>query len=276
MATLKYDDILKRNNVQVLLNRIHTQGEFLYKTHDGPSLVCTGKTSLKSGTLISNTVIQKEALNEFLNNRVPSDYLEIEVNNGYITSYHRLTNFFKDKEFGGTAAKNSENGSERQEIGLLKILNEYSGKRLKPNSFYSPIKEARKNTGLSLAGQEPYIDIFIETHCGFTYGVSMKGTQSPSLAGGGITGIKRTVPELLDKLYDALINYLHSMGLKSGDVISADDIPDLYLKIPNEYLKIILTGTVEMGGPVDFMYVGDLNVNAQILDDTLLLNGTLY
>ena len=70
------------------------------------------------------------------------------------------------------------------------------------------LRGLRKKEGLSQIGKEPYIDIVIVSADGKEYGISCKGTQAPSLAGGGIGGLKVIVPDLMPKVYKAVENFL--------------------------------------------------------------------
>ena len=60
--------------------------------------------------------------------------------------------------------------------------------------------------------------------------------------------------------------------LKAGD-----KVPDVFGKIsPQDKLKIVI-GNKAMGGPIDFMYIGPMNVVAKYnqKENTLILNGSL-
>jgi hypothetical protein len=137
---------------------------------------------------------------------------------------------------------------------------------------------ARKKEGMSSLGKEPYIDIEIIDKRGKAWGVSCKGDSAPSLAGGGLAGLKVIVPDLIDKLYGTVEKYLkQEMRLKDGDIIKIDSIPDLYVRIPQRYIEKILVGTPQMGGPVTHMYVGKMDVASNKSGSTLnFTNGRFY
>jgi hypothetical protein len=284
MAVLSYQDILKRNNVENFTRRINSAGSFNYLKEGGDILVCTGKVRVK---FLSNPIetlnnLNEDSLKTFLNSKGPSDYIEVECKGNTGTQFYKVSSFFKDKEFGGVAGKSSGGGAERQELGLINILNENAHKG---NFYYvdsfgknNKILRAYKNDGLSQVGQEPYIDIFIETTDKKNYGISMKGEQAPSLAGGGIAGLKVVVPDLLPKIYKEIEKYLKTRGLGEGSIVNASLIPDFYVEIPSKYIKQILIGNVRMGGPVDYMYIGKMDVKATVNDTTgeIKPNGTFY
>jgi hypothetical protein len=282
MATISYADILKRNNVSALSQRIKNKGSFRLIKEDGDIVVCTGKVRTVIKSKSNNIDPNEDAIRMFIKNKGNADKLEIEVKNKNAKLWKTPSAFFKDKEFGGVAGKSSGTGSERQELGLINLLNETASKG--NNYFVSSlgrdkkILKAEKNEGLSSVGQEPYIDVFIHTQNGKKYGVSMKGESAPSLAGGGIVGIKTTAPALLNKMYAAITKYLKDNGLKEGSLVSADSIPDLFIRIPDSYVKMILVGNAAMGGPVDYMYIGPMNVTGSITESSgeIKPNGKFY
>jgi hypothetical protein len=281
MAVISNADILKRNNIENLVNRIDNKGSFNLLTENGDVLVATGKVKL---VIFGNTYteINSDLLRMFLTAKKSSDKFEVEVVHNKTKKFMSTTRFFKDKEFGGVAGKSTGTGSERQELGLINLLNENA---TKANKYYvsslgikNKILRAEKNEGLSPLKQEPYIDVFILTHDGKKYGISMKGDSAPSLAGGGLIGIKSSAPDLLDKIYTEIEKYIKGLGFKDGSVIDANLIPDIFIRIPDKYVKKILVGNKEMGGPVDYMYIGKMDVTGTVNHDTgeIRPNGTFY
>ena len=138
------------------------------------------------------------------------------------------------------------------------------------------LKSAYKKEGLSAIGKEPYIDIIVETERN-KFGVSCKDESAPSLAGGGVAGIKLVAPDLIPKVYAAIERYLRStMRLKQNDVVPAESIPDFFILIPDRYVEIILRGTARMGGPVSHMYIGKMDVVYDSKREKLVLNGKFF
>lgn len=273
MATIAYADILKRDNVKNFVNRVSNKGSFNEKTENGAVLTCTGKIRAKQKGKMISLNLNEDEVRGFIDGKGSSDFIEVEVTKGGRKQYIRVSNFYKDKEFGGVAGKSTGGGSERQELGLIDLLNEAAKKG---DKYYvsslgrnHKIRAASKNEGLSPAGQEPYIDVFVETQDGKKLGVSCKGESAPSLAGGGIVGMKLTVPQLLDDLYNALQRYIgDELGHGEGAVIPADSIPDIFVPIPDKYVEKILVGNKKMGGPVDLMFIGPMDINGTINDKT--------
>ena len=94
MATLAYGDILKRQNVSVLTNRVNGEGGFQLETADAPVMKATGKAifSMNGQTTYFDRNLNEASLSSFLNSRAGSDYLDIELkNNGNGNRFYRLT-----------------------------------------------------------------------------------------------------------------------------------------------------------------------------------------
>jgi hypothetical protein len=279
MATISYNDLLKRDNIKKFVDRVSSNGSFKQRSEDGATLNCTGNVRSVIRGQKELFELTEDQLRDFISNKSSSDAIEVEVTSGSSKTYQRVSTFYKDSDFGGVAGKSSGGGSERQELGLISLLNEAS---LRGDKYYVKslgknlkIKEASKNEGLSAVKQEPYIDVFIETQNGKRLGISCKGESAPSLAGGGLVGMQVVVPDLLNKLYSAIIKYLKKQGLKEGDIVDADSIPDLFIKIPDSYVKKILVGNKKMGGPVDLMYIGPMDVKGVINNNSgeIIING---
>jgi hypothetical protein len=62
------------------------------------------------------------------------------------------------------------------------------------------------------------------------------------------------------------------MGVKAGD-----KVPDVYGKISKVNKEKIVIGTKAMGGPIDYMYIGPMDVKSSYdpKNNTLTLNGNL-
>lgn len=269
MAVLSKADINKRNNRQVLYDRINN-GAFKMGKDDSPLFKCTGRVKI-NGVLKKKIELQEiESL--FHSNKAVK--FDIELSNKGWVSYTKL---FKDKEFGGTAAKSGAGGSERQELRLIEAINENLLKdpTIKIHKIKEQIVKASKNEGLSKLGQEPYIDVNLHTKSGIV-GVSCKGTSAPSLAGGGLIGMEVVAPKFVDTIYDKIINELKSQKYEDGMIVNVDDLPDYYIEIPKKYVRLLVEGNDEMGGPIKYMYVGPMNVSSSVTGKTLKMNGEFF
>jgi hypothetical protein len=282
MATIQYADLLKRDNVQKFISRIKKKGSFKEKTENGATLSCTGKVRAKYSGKDYTLNLNEEEVKAFLQGKKSSDYIEVEVKRKNAPAWIRVSAFYKDKDFGGVAGKSTGQGSERQELGLIQLLNETAARG---GEYYvrslgrnHKIKVATKNEGLSSLGQEPYIDVHIQTTKGTLLGISCKGSSAPSLAGGGLVGIKAIVPDLLDKMYNAIQRYIiDELGHTEGQIVTADTIPDMFIPIPDKYVRQILVGNEKMGGPIDYMYIGPMDVTGNVSNQgEITLNGNFY
>lgn len=277
MATISYADLEKRNNIEVFVDRLNGGG-FQLKDDKSPVMKANGNATIKQGRntikFSKNNPLTADTLRTFLKTKAGADYLMIELNK----KMYRVSALFKDKDFGGVAGKSTGAGSERQELGLIDAINQAALHGQAVIDQISPlvnIKGAAKNDGLSDVGQEPYIDVHIMSDKK-TYGISCKGTSAPSLAGGGVAGMKVVVPDLLPKLYQTVEKELRAAGYKQGDKVSADVVPDYFIEIPASYVESILKGNKKMGGPIDYMYVGPMDVKASTVGKKLKLNGNFY
>lgn len=170
--------------------------------------------------------------------------------------------------------------AERQETGLIdgiKAAIKKNGNNpvtvKAGNVTLSGVIDASKFSGRQLGGSEPYTDVELELKNGSKLNLSLKGTSAPSLAGGGLRGLELAVPGIARKFMVAAAAELKSDGLKPGD-----KVPDVYGKISaNDRVKIVV-GNKAMGGPIDYMYIGPMDVKAQYDSEKniVTLNGGLF
>jgi len=170
---------------------------------------------------------------------------------------------------------------ERQERGVIeKITTAIKKNKQNPitvvagkEKIHGVIK-ATKYMGRQLTGAEPYTDVVlhVKTIKGVkTINLSLKGESAPSLAGGGLHGLNIAVPGIAKKFMRVVFQKLR-IKLKPGS-----KVPDVYGRISRvDKIKIVL-GTEAMGGPIDYMYIGSMQVVAQYNEKTneLKLNGEL-
>lgn len=284
MAKLSKSDLLKRDNISVFTSRIKEKGSFKLGTGSGELLTATGKLCVyinKTKTIYDSSKHDiSEVISAVCNSKKSSDKFEIECVSGNSKKYYTLSKLFKDSSFGGVASKGSSaGGSERQELGLISLINESC---MMGECYIDSINRrervigARKREGMSKAKQEPYIDVFVTTETK-EYGISCKGTSAPSLAGGGLVGLKLVVPDLVDRLMKTIETYLKNQGYSEGSVVHADSIPDLFIEVPDSYIREILIGNEFIGGPIDYMYVGSMSVSGSRKKNKIdITNGRFY
>jgi hypothetical protein len=123
--------------------------------------------------------------------------------------------------------------------------------------------KAYKFTGRQEGGSEPYIDVIFETIDKKKLGLSCKGKSAPSLAGGGLSGLELAVPGIAKKFMKAAFDHL----FKKLKLNPGDKVPDVYGKIGATDKVKIVVGNVKMGGPIDYMFVGLMDVKTNYNKD---------
>jgi len=169
---------------------------------------------------------------------------------------------------------------ERQENGITKAVDgAYRKNNKKPITLIAGkvkvtgVVNANKYTGRQAGGSEPYTDVVISLQNKKQLNLSCKGESAPSLAGGGLKGIELAIPGLARSFFTKAHDHLlKNLKLKAGS-----KVPDIYGKISLEDKMILAIGNKQMGGPIDFMYIGPMNVESKYdaKTGTLTLNGNL-
>ena len=129
---------------------------------------------------------------------------------------------------------------------------------------------AKKHLGRTISGSEPYTDVIIQA-TGKQYNVSNKGESAPSLAGGGLSGIETILPGLVKKFLVEGVKQYTNKKYKTGDYV-----PELFGLIDSADVKILLRGNKEVGGPIDLMYIGPMDVKFVYKNGECTLNGNFY
>lgn len=136
------------------------------------------------------------------------------------------------------------------------------------NTTIRDVIGAAKYTGRQASGSEPYTDVQV-----FVKGkrdpinLSMKGESAPSLAGGGLRGIETVIPGLGSRFFKAAFHH-HSKTLQAGD-----KVPDLFGKLNDKDKLLLVQGNKEIGGPIDYMYIGPMDVRSRLRGRMLNVNG---
>ena len=172
----------------------------------------------------------------------------------------------------------SEGGesAERQERGLIDTVNKIASENspisvITPGASIKGVIGATKMPDLSKLGQEPYTDVVFNLSNGGTANISAKGPTAPSLAGGGLVALQLLVPDLISRFLQAASEAYAANGYKHGSA----DAPDVFGKISDEDSLLILRGDEPMGGPIDYMYQGPMDVVATHEKNSVSLNGVL-
>ena len=167
--------------------------------------------------------------------------------------------------------------SERQETGVVDAVNSYYSKFGSPINVTAgsiSIKQvvaAEKFGGRSTSGTEPYTDVIITAKNGKKYNISNKGTSAPSIAGGGLKGLELILPGFSGRFLNASLQKYLSLGYNDGD-----QIPDMYGRVSDNLKELIVVGNASMGGPIDYMYIGPMDVTSTGTGSSLRLNGHFH
>lgn len=169
--------------------------------------------------------------------------------------------------------------AERQENGVVNAINmAVRQNQNNPITIHAGgtkitnVIKAKKYTGRQASESEPYTDVVLELKNKKVINLSLKGEAAPSLAGGGLRGLEAIVPGLASRFMKTAFNHLVATGLNPGD-----KVPDIYGKIDSLTKETIVVGNVVMGGPIDYMYIGPMDVKSTYdkKSNVLTLNGSL-
>jgi hypothetical protein len=167
--------------------------------------------------------------------------------------------------------------AERQENGFVKSITDAIANNggepvnlIAGDTTIDGVTGAVKYNGRQDSGSEPYTDIVLNTTNG-DLNLSMKGPSAPSLAGGGLRGVQAVIPNVGENFFTAAYDNLIDKGYEAGD-----KIPDTVGKLNDKDKMLLVVGTTAMGGPIDFMYIGPMDVTHEQNDDTVKVNGSLY
>jgi hypothetical protein len=174
--------------------------------------------------------------------------------------------------------------AERQEIGVVDaIKNAVKKNKGNPISIVAGktkivgVFDAKKYSGRQMSGSEPYTDIVLHYMNGNKkneINLSLKGEAAPSLAGGGLRGLETIIPGIAKKFMTEAYDYL----TEKEKLNPGDKVPDIYGKISDKDKKTIVVGNEAMGGPIDYMYIGKMDVKSDYDPKTntlTFLNGSL-
>lgn len=168
--------------------------------------------------------------------------------------------------------------AERQETGVIDaITRSIKSNGNKPiiltgqnGTKLSGVTSAKKHSGRTISGSEPYTDVIIQTGAK-AFNVSNKGDSAPSLAGGGLSGIETILPDLVKMFLVAGVKQYVKKKYKTGD-----KVPELFGQIHPTDVKLLLKGNKDVGGPINYMYIGPMDVKFTFKNGICTLNGSFY
>lgn len=195
---------------------------------------------------------------------------------------YSLKQIKKTKELGGTGGSKAQT-SERQERGLIDAINSVEGIKtlVGDNGFEIPnIIKAEKQPDPPRA--EAYADIRLIRKVGDPYLLSAKGIVTPSIAGGGLTGITQINDDLgnfVADFYQDAYEYYKKI-FDANDEIDYDTnlyktsfMKDVNRVVPPSLIDDMLRGNKAMGGPVDGYYIGPMEVQYTVEGNKIITNG---
>ena len=188
----------------------------------------------------------------------------------------------KTKELGGTGGSKAQT-SERQERGLIDAINSVEGIKtlVGKNGFEIPnIIKAEKQPDPPRA--EAYADLRLIRKGEDPYLLSAKGIVTPSIAGGGLTGITQINNDLAnfvaDFYQDAYEYYKEIFDANDEIDYNTNLYKTAYMRdvnraVPSDLIDDMLRGNEAMGGPVDGYYIGPMEVEYEVKGDKIITNG---
>ena len=191
----------------------------------------------------------------------------------------------KTKELGGTGGSKAQT-SERQERGLIDAINSVEGIKtlVGKNGFEIPnVVKAEKQPDPPRA--EAYADLRLIRNKGLDpYLLSAKGIATPSIAGGGLTGIT----QINDRLANFVADFYQDSYEYYKEIFDANDeitydtnlyktsyMRDVNRPVPVDLIDDMLRGNKAMGGPVDGYYIGPMEVTYEVEGNKIITNGDL-
>lgn len=270
MAALETVDILKRDNASVLLDIVCQRGTMRKgKTRDGVEVAV--ETVIKLGERVFNVMHHNlKCVREFLLHhceKVRGQPPEVMIDGDWV----RVTALYKDPRFvpkssiRGAPTDRDKAFQQRQEKSLVAAVNASPGISIPGSQFQITYAEQAPDIGPH--GKENLVDVVIYDLHKNTFNVSCKQTSAADLGGGGMTGLTKTVPELVTALYEVSIRDLRSLGFEHGQQYNVAAIPQIQYKIPEKFTYKIFRGSESVGGTIDYMYIGPAEV--------VLVNATL-
>jgi hypothetical protein len=193
---------------------------------------------------------------------------------------------FEGKEAMLILAGKGKESSERQERGVIEAINSIEGVKtlVFNNTKIEGVKLAKKIGKVESYKAQAYADIELDTTKGIRR-ISAKGLQSPSLGGAGLSGFdilnNPTVNKFIEEVYkEAVVEYTQILDsnpdLKGKDLQGNKLFKDVYRQMPKEVEIPILKGTEEMGGPIDYFYIGNMDVDFKVEGSAITFDGDLY
>ena len=123
------------------------------------------------------------------------------------------------------------------------------------NEVLPNVVGARKMPNQSAIGSENYTDVIVNFAGGRSAKINTRGTFAPSQILPDARTIFGAAPAMTKKFLRTAITKLKSMGLRDGQLAPTNMQP-LYAELRGENNRKIVTGTAQVGGPIDYIFEG--------------------
>ena len=199
-----------------------------------------------------------------------------------------LSDLTKTKDLGSSGGSKADT-SERQERGLIDAINSIDGIKNLEGANGIVIQNIIKAEKVpNPAKAEAYADIKLiikkdEKNLG-EYLLSAKGLATPSIAGGGLTGIVQISKDLavfVQQFYKDAYEYYKKIFDENNKIdyntnlYRTDYFKDVNREVPAASVLDMLKGNAAMGGPVDGYYIGPMDVKFTVDNNTIKTNGDI-
>jgi len=234
------------------------------------------KLSNKNGELLNYSRIDKKKVSDILANITNTNIkyfnaLFPNIKNVWTKIYKgAYTNIPEKKKF------------ERQEWSLVSAINNaVKNNENKPITvkfeaygdidIIKNVVSANKVEGLNAYNKEPYADVEIHTIDSVIKLSCKDFKNAPSLLGGGLLGIHKIYPAYIKPVLVMAFN-----KVKNTEDFKNNIWKDIYIKLDNSTIITLFRGNPDMGGPIDYVYRGDMEVSSYVdYDNVLRIKGQL-
>jgi len=152
--------------------------------------------------------------------------------------------------------------NERQEKAFCSAISKLCGEHgpIRLSAGMHSIEQvigARKVQERTTFGHENYADVIVEQEGGKELRMQLKNVRSPSYGGGGSAGVETSLPGL----GDLFLKKAHAYLVKQIKAQPGDNIPRLYMPLSPAQQLVLLRGTPQIGGPIDYILSGPMDLS---------------
>ena len=105
-------------------------------------------------------------------------------------------------------------------------------------------------------GHENYADVILHIEGGTELRIQLKNIRTPNLGGGGEKGVKASLPGL----YTAFLKRAFAYVLRDLKIKPGEPVPNLYYKLTPHQQLVLLRGSPQIGGPIDYILTGPMEL----------------